>query len=169
MKSIVFDIETTGLSPNTGHRIIEIGALSMQGAEIVSEFHSLIDCDYPISPQAQRVHGISAQMLRDQPLPDMVFTAFRDFIGHLPLVAHNAPFDTRFLRAEFAQLGYSLKNTIHCTLKLSRRHWPHLPNHRLDTVFARLGGRVDATIQRHRALDDARMAAFVWGEILKRG
>ena len=165
MNWIVFDVETTGLSPGTGHRIIEIGAVALRGTEIMSEFHSLIDCRYPISPQAQAVHGISARMLRGAPLPEEAFAMFRDFIGPLALVAHNAPFDTRFLRAEFDQLGYPLKNKVHCTLQLSRRHWPHFPNHKLDTVFEWLGGSVDQAIHRHRALDDARMTAFVWGKL----
>jgi len=169
MDCIIFDVETTGLSPNTGHRIIEIGAVALQGADMVSEFHSLIDSDHPVSRQAQQVHGISRRMLRGAPPPLEVFTAFREFIGHMPLVAHNAPFDTRFLRAEFARLGHSLTNRTYCTLQMSRRYWPHFPNHRLDTVFERLGGTIDQSIQRHRALDDARMAAFVWGEVLKRG
>lgn len=169
MECIVFDVETTGLSPSTGHRIIEIGAVAMQGEEMMSEFQSLIDCGHPISWQAEQVHGISDRMLHGAPHPQEVFEAFRDFIGHMPLVAHNAPFDTRFLRSEFTRLGYPLRNSCHCTLQLSRRHWPHLPNHRLDTVFLGLGGRIDQNVRRHRALDDARMAAFVWGEVLKRG
>ena len=84
MDCIIFDVETTGLSPNTGHRIIEIGAVALQGADMVSEFHSLIDSGHPVSRQAQQVHGISRRMLRGAPPPLEVFTAFREFIGHTP-------------------------------------------------------------------------------------
>ena len=162
MDTIVFDIETTGLSPHQGHRIIELGAVKLSAGQIVDEFHSLIDAGVPIAPQAQAVHGISQTMLRGQPRPEEVFPEFRDFIGRTKLVAHNAPFDTRFLHAEFGLLGLGLPNRIECTLKLSRRRLRQLPNHRLETVYRHLGGVFDSSIQRHRALDDARMAAFIW-------
>ncbi len=162
MDLVVFDVETTGLSPQQGHRIIEIGAVRLTGGEIVDEFQSLIDAGVPIDPQAQAVHGISRTMLRGQPRPEEVFAKFHNFIGRSTLVAHNAPFDTRFLRAEFASLGHGLSNRIDCTLKLSRRKLLRLPNYQLQTVYRHLGGEIDDSIQRHRALDDARMAAFVW-------
>lgn len=158
---IVFDTETTGLSPQRGHRIIEIGAVKLEGSEVVAEFHSLIDAGIPIDPHAQAVHGISRAMLRGQPFAEEVLPRFRDFIGRSTLVAHNAPFDTRFLRADFARIGFGLPNRIACSLKLSRSILD-LPNYRLETVYRALGGRIDPSIQRHRALDDARMAAFVW-------
>jgi len=161
LDSIVFDIETTGLSPNQGHRIIELGAVRLSAGQVVDEFHSLIDAGVAIDPRAQAVHGISRAMLRGQPQPEQVIPGFRSFIGTVRLVAHNAPFDTRFLRAEFAQFGHGLPNCIECTLKLSRRILV-LPNYRLDTVYRHLGGKVDGAMQRHRALDDAKMAAFVW-------
>ncbi len=169
MNWIVFDVETTGLSPKTGDRVIEIGAVAMQGSNIVKEFHSLVDSGHPISWQAQQVHGISDRMLRGAPSPGEVFTDFRRFIDSSPLVAHNAPFDIRFLRAEFAQLGHGLFNQSHCTLQLTRRHWPQWSNHRLGTVYEMLGGVADPDRRRHRALDDARMAAHVWSELLKAG
>ncbi|NOY13046.1 MAG: 3'-5' exonuclease [Deltaproteobacteria bacterium] len=159
---IVFDTETTGLSPRYGHRIIEIGAVKLSGETIVDEFHSLIDAGVVISPQAQAVHGISRAMLRGQPRPEEVFFDFHNFIGQSLLVAHNAPFDLRFLRAEFGLLGFGLANQVECTLKLSRKYLSDLSNYRLETVYRHLGGVVDDSVQRHRALDDARMAAFVW-------
>ena len=162
MDLVVFDVETTGLSPQQGHRIIEIGAVRLTGGEIVDEFQSLIDAGVPIAPQAQAVHGISRTMLRGQPRPEEVLPEFHNFIGRSTLVAHNAPFDTRFLRAEFASLGHDLPNRIDCTLKLSRRKLFRLPNYRLETVYRHLGGVMDDSIKRHRALDDARMAAFIW-------
>ena len=158
---IVFDTETTGLSPRQGHRIIELGAIKIAGKEIVDQFHTLIDAGVQIDPRAQAVHGISRAMLRGQPRPHEVFAAFRRFIGPSRLVAHNAPFDMRFLRAEFTTLGFDLPNRVECTLQLSRKKL-RLANYQLDTVYQALGGENDDKIQRHRALDDARMAAFVW-------
>lgn len=161
MHTIVFDTETTGLSPQQGHRIIEIGAVKLSGGKIVDEFNSLIDARVMIDPRAQAVHGISRAMLRGQPLSEEVLPQFRDFIGRSNLVAHNAPFDTRFLRADFARLGFGLPNRIYCTLKLSR--WKlNLPNYGLESVYRALGGKIDQSMKRHRALDDALMAAYIW-------
>jgi len=159
---VVFDTETSGLSPQRHDRIIEIGAVKLNENGIVDEFSSLIDADVLISPYAQAIHGISPQMLCGQPQPAQVFRAFQQFVGYLPLIAHNASFDRNFLHAEYARLGYRLTNKIECTLQLSRKRLANLPNHKLETVYLVLGGVVDQNIKRHRALDDARMAAFVW-------
>jgi DNA polymerase III subunit epsilon len=160
-RSIVFfDVETTGLSPSHGHRIIEIGAISVTaGGAAISEFHSLINPGVPISKEAARVHGITQSMLRSQPNPEEIFPRFRDFINSSLLVAHNALFDLRFLRHEFERLQMSLTHPHVCTLEMSRRRCPHLPNHRLETVHRHLCGPADPSTQTHRALDDARMVA----------
>lgn len=164
-RTIIFDFETTGLSPKQGHRVIEVGAVALSGMECVEEFHSLIDAGHPVGWQAQQVHGISNAMLVGAPSPAEVFRDFYDFIGSAPLVAHNAAFDTRFLVAEFAALGLPLANSVHCTLQLGRQKLPTLPNHRLDTIFHHLGGDVPVGVQLHRALDDARITAFVWRKL----
>lgn len=158
---VVVDLETTGLSSRRD-RIIEIGAVAGDGGEITGEFHSLIDIGHPIPWQAQKVHGITDAMLRNQPAPAIVLEEFYQFMGQSALVAHNASFDMGFLRHEFGRLGFGLTNRNYCTLRLARQHFPQLPNHRLETVFRHLGGVIDGSVQRHRALDDARMAAFVW-------
>lgn len=158
---VVVDVETTGLS-SSRDRIIEIGAVAGEGRLITGEFHSLIDAGRSISRQAQKVHGITDGMLHGQPGPDEVLTEFQRFLGLSSLVAHNAHFDVGFLRHEFGRLGLGLPNQHYCTLRLSRQYFPRLANHRLDTVFQYLGGIVDDSVRRHRALGDARMAAFVW-------
>ena len=167
MNVIVFDTETTGLSPRNGDRVIEIGAVKLENGVVIDEFQSLINPGRSIPYQAQAVHGISQSMLCDQPLPADVFPEFYDFIGSITLVAHNAPFDLRFLTAEFNLLGLNLQTKIECTMKLSRKCLSQLSNHRLDTVYRHLGGVEDSSMQRHRALDDARMAAFIWVELNK--
>jgi DNA polymerase III epsilon subunit family exonuclease len=158
---VVVDVETTGLS-SARDRIIEIGAVAGEGRVITGEFHSLIDAGHPIPWQAQKVHGISDEMLRGQPRPEQALAEFHRFLGHGSLVAHNASFDVGFLQNEFGRLGLGLTNRHYCTLRLARQRYPRLPNHRLETVFRYLGGVVDDSVRRHRALDDARMAAFVW-------
>jgi DNA polymerase-3 subunit epsilon len=158
---VVVDLETTGFSPGRD-RVIEIGAVAGAGDRILDEFHSLIDPGRPVPWPAQRVHGISDAMLRGQPQPEEVLPRFFHFLGQSPLVAHNAPFDLGFLRSEFARLGFGLANRSHCTLQLSRRSLPSLPNHRLETVARHLFGRLDDGERLHRALADARLTARVW-------
>ncbi|SEM66700.1 DNA polymerase-3 subunit epsilon [Syntrophus gentianae] len=159
---VVLDIETTGLMPQRGHRIIEIGAVALQENQIVDEFHSLIRIQRHIPRNAQKIHGISDEMLQECPGAEIVLPQFHDFIHQSKLVAHNAKFDLTFLRYELARLGLSLTHPAICTLKMSRRHYPFLPNHKLETVARYLLGELPTAIQRHRALDDAKLAAKIW-------
>lgn len=163
---IAIDVETTGLLPRRD-RVIEVGAVALQGGIIVEEFHSLINSGARITFAAQRIHGITSDMLAGQPAPDEVFPKLQEFIGGSILIAHNAPFDMQFLRAEFGRLGRSLSRKHICTLALSRRRFPGLPDHRLEAVYRHVcGGTTDQT-RRHRALDDARMAARIWMEMTR--
>lgn len=159
---VAFDVETTGLSPLHGHRVVEIGAVRMNTGKITSEFHSLIDCGRTIPKTIQRITGINDDMLRGQPSPDVVFKSFQRFVGKAVLVAHNARFDQSFLQHEFSRLGWNLSNRTRCTLALSRRKLPRLPNHRLKTVAQHLFGELPAGVQLHRVLDDARLTAKIW-------
>jgi DNA polymerase III alpha subunit (gram-positive type) len=110
-RHIVLDTETTGLDPNTGHRLIEIACV-----EVVDyiptgrEFHQYVHPDRAIDPDAERVHGISLAMLQGKPRfhqPEVV-DAFLAFIGEDVLVAHNAPFDRGFINAELARCQKAL-------------------------------------------------------------
>ena len=162
---IIFDVETTGFSPTAGHRVIEIGAVHLDGGATPDEFKTLVDPGCRVPLRAQRVHGISDAMLRGQPPPEVAFTAFRDFIEGALLVAHNVRFDRAFLSHEFARLHLPLTNRFACTLKLSQRKLPWLPNHRLETVARHLLGGLPKGAQSHRALDDARLTARIWQEL----
>ena len=163
--TIIVDVETSGMAAARGGRVIEIGAVLLESGRIVDEFASLIDTGAAISYGAFRVHGISEQMLAGQPLPHEIWPAFGKFVGVAQLVAHNASFDSSFVRHELALLGLPLANPWHCTVRLARKKLPQLPNHRLDTVYHHLFGEFPAGVQRHRALDDARMTARVWVEL----
>ncbi|MCX5815776.1 MAG: 3'-5' exonuclease [Proteobacteria bacterium] len=164
---VVFDVETTGLFVEQGHRIIEIGAVAVNGGVMGEEFSSLIFTDKPITKKAQKVHGITTDMLAGQPKPEEALAAFRYFIGSSTLVAHNAVFDVWFLRYEYWRLGHTLINPHKCTLKMSRKLYPGLPNYRLETVARHLGILVNMQ-GRHRALDDARLTAQVWMEMRRK-
>ena len=115
-RTVVFDVETTGLSPRLGDRVIEIGAVALNGEKIVDEFHSLIRVDQPIHPAAQRIHGITEKMLSGQPRPEQVIPQFHVFIENSVLVAHNANYDMMFMGSEFARLNLDFRNVFFCTL-----------------------------------------------------
>ena len=166
---VAFDVETTGMSPSRGHRIIEIGAVRIIGGELREEFHSLIDCGESVSIAAQRIHGITKAMLHGQPQPVEVYSRFRAFIGKATLAAHNARFDLSFLRNEFSRLGWPLPNRTLCTLGACRRHLHALPDYRLETVARRLLGPLPPGSHLHRALEDARLVARVWGALREGG
>ena len=159
---VVFDVETTGLSPRNGHRVVEIGAVAIEHQSIVEEFHSLIDAGRAIPKTVQKIHRITNEMLAGKPSPDEVIPLFCRFIRGATLVAHNAQFDIRFLRHEFGRLGLGLDNKYCCTLEMSKRRYPRFANYRLKTVFQCLFGKSTADMQTHRALSGARMVAQVW-------
>jgi DNA polymerase-3 subunit epsilon len=162
---VIVDVETTGMSVVRGGRVIEVGALAVEEGRIVEELDTLICVNAPIAAGAYRVHGISPDMLDSKPGPAEVWPRFLNFVSDSPLVAHNAPFDSAYIRHELARLGKRLPNRWHCTVRLSRKKLPGLGNHRLETVYRHLFGEVPGGAQCHRALDDARMAARVWMEL----
>ncbi|MCE5264760.1 MAG: 3'-5' exonuclease [Deltaproteobacteria bacterium] len=161
-RHVIVDLETTGLSPRQGHRVIEIGAVAVEDGEIVEEFTTLIDAGIPVPPEVQAIHGITDEMLVGQPPPEEVFPSFQHFIGASVLVAHNAAFDIRFLRHEFARLKMNLPNGHVCTLELCRLRFPRLIDRTLETVYLHLFPEAGLLRQNHRALDDARMTARIW-------
>jgi DNA polymerase III epsilon subunit len=168
MRYVVFDVETTGLFVERGHRIIEIGAVEVNGNAVGEEFQSLVCTDKKITKTVQKIHGFTMEMLAGQPKPEEVMAEFRQFIGDSTLVAHNAVFDVWFLRYEYWRLGHTLINRHKCTLKMSRKLYPGLPDYKLETVAKHvLGVEVEGN-RRHRALDDARLAAGIWIEMRRK-
>ena len=162
-KRLVFiDVETTGLDPRIGHRIIEIGAIAMENNQIIGEFQSLIQVNYSIPRHVSKIHGITNDMLADQPKPEQVYPEVKNFLSASLLVAHNAKFDIGFLQSEFNRLNQRITNQSICTLELSRSRYPRLPNYKLGTVYRHLIGEQPADAKQHRALDDARMVAAIW-------
>ncbi len=159
-RSVVFDVETTGLSTRLGDRVIEIGAVAIEGRKVVDEFHSLINVDQPINPFAQGVHGITKEMLKGQPRADHVMPKFHKFIQKSLLVAHNASFDVRFISHEFSLLKLDLNNVCFCTLKLGRSMFPALARHDLETLYKQFYRNPPKEM--HRALQDARATAKIW-------
>jgi len=165
---VAADLETTGFSFKRGERIIEIGAVLVENGEATGEFHSLIKTGRRISRGARSVHGIGEEDLASAPPAAAVIPAFREFVGERPLVAHNAVFDVSFLRYEYARLGLGFNHRSYCTLRLSRRTLPHLHRHDLVSVYTCLFNGLPAGVALHRALDDARLVADIWMELIRK-
>jgi len=165
---VAVDIETTGLSYKTGERIVELAGVAVDSGMTMAEFKSLIKVEKRISTSAFKVHGITDAMLSDAPGPAEVITAFRKFACTRPLVAHNAAFDMAFLRYEYARLGLGFSHKYFCSLRLGRRLLPQLPSYSLEALYLHLFDALPEGATLHRALDDARLVAGVWRELIKR-
>lgn len=161
-RHLIVDVETTGLSHTRGDRVIEVGAVAVENNAIVAEFGSLIRVNCQIHRAAQKIHGISQEMLDGQPPPGEVWPAFVKFAAGCPLVAHNAPFDVGFIHSELLHLGIKQFFPSVCTLSMSRRRFPKLPSHRLEHVAEHLLGELPPDTQLHRAIHDARLLSMIW-------
>lgn len=158
---VVVDLETTGVSHAKGDRIVEIGAVRLEGDRITGEFQTLVNPQRPIPYYAQRVHGISDRMVASAPRFVDVLPEFLAFCGDAPLISHNAPFDRGFLDAECLMAVKRTLDHAHLdTLRVSRQLLPRLPKHNLDALVAHFG--ISLTGDRHRALADARATAHLW-------
>jgi DNA polymerase-3 subunit epsilon len=157
----VIDFETTGISPGQGARATEIAAVLVSGGRIVDRYASLMHSGEQVSPFIEQLTGISNAMLEHAPPAGQVMREVCRFAQGLPLVAHNAAFDRGFWRAE-AQLAGLDPDPAHefaCTVLLSRRLYPHAPNHRLGTLVAL--HQLPSSGRAHRALADAEVTAHL--------
>lgn len=153
----VIDFETTGLSPAQGDRATEVAAVIVEGGRVVDRYQSLMNAGVRIPAYIEALTGISNAMIRSAPPADAVMREVSDFVGGIPIVAHNASFDARFWDAELEHIQRERKQDFVCSLLLSRRLLPLAPSHKLGALveYAKLpvAGRY------HRALADAEMAA----------
>jgi DNA polymerase-3 subunit epsilon len=163
---VVLDTETTGLSPEQGHRIIEIGCVELVNRRLTgNRFHVYINPERVIDAGAIEVHGITNEFLEDKPRFAGVAEDFLAFVQGAELVIHNAPFDVGFINHEFALLADPLAPiTEHCdvfdTLSFARRKHPGQRNS-LDALCKRYG--VDNSQRElHGALLDAEILADVY-------
>ena len=156
-KIVVIDFETTGLSPALGDRATEVAAVIIKDNKIINRFQSLMNAGVAIPSYIQQLTGISNAMLRKAPTCQKVMQELADFIGDIPLAAHNASFDTKFLDAEWSRIHYKRRQPFACSMLLSRRIYPHFPDHKLGTLVRHL--KLPTTGEYHRALADAEMTA----------
>jgi DNA polymerase III subunit epsilon len=164
MRYVILDTETTGLDPRQGHRLIEIGAVEMLGRQLTGEvFHYYLNPEREVEEEAQRIHGISDEFLKDKPLFAEVVDALWTFCKGAELVIHNASFDMGFINHELGRLGRPPLNTV-CTvrdtLKEARQLYPGKRNN-LDALCERLGVN-SSHREKHGALLDAELLAEVF-------
>lgn len=156
---VIFDTETTGWS-DADSRVIEIGAVKMKDGKVLARKSWLINPGIPITPDSQRIHGISNAMVDDCPSFREVFPKFNAFIRDSVLLAHNAAFDIRFLSAEINRNGLVFpKNEILDTLRIARTWFPELKSHSLENLVSALDIKAN---KMHRALADAECTAQIF-------
>lgn len=155
---IAFDLETTGLSAAID-RITEIGAVRIVGGELKDEFCTFVNPEKHIPERVTELTGIDDAMVADAPCEEEALRAFYSFCGNSKfLVAHNAGFDTSFLKAANKRLGWEFTYEYADTVAMARSMYPDLKNHKLDTLgnYLKL-----APFNHHRACDDARELALI--------
>ncbi len=166
MREIVLDTETTGLNPADGHRLLEIGAVEIvHQAPTGRVLHHLINPERDVPDDAVRVHGHTAELLKDKPVFAAVVEDFLAFVGDARLIIHNAEFDMRFLNAELQRLGRDAigMDRVVDTLALARKKHPGQANS-LDALCDRY--RIDRSKRiRHGALLDAEILVEIYGEL----
>ena len=155
---VVFDIETTGLSP-LSCKITEIGAVLVRKDEVLAVFNTFVDPEVPIPPEITKLTGIDDEMVKGAPKTEEALSQFLDFIGNRMLVAHNASFDISFIRKAAADCGLPFSNAYLDTVSMSRFVNPDLKKHKLDTIAEYFGL---GDFNHHRASDDAEMCARIF-------
>ncbi len=162
---IIFDVETTGLSPKRD-RLTEIGAVRMRGMQVVDTFNIMVNPERPIPQNIVELTGITDAMVKDAPKEAEAMRKFIEFCGNNPvLAAHNARFDTSFVRNVCQRNHISFEFATLDTLVLCKCMLPNLYRHKLDGVAKALKlGKFD----HHRASDDAQMLAKIYKELVSR-
>jgi DNA polymerase-3 subunit epsilon len=167
MREIVFDTETTGLDPQSGDRLVEIGCIEMvHRVPTGAVFHCYFNPERGMPPEAEAVHGLSSTFLADKPLFAERAAELLEFLGDTPLVAHNAGFDFGFLNAELALCKRAPINRDRMvdTVAIARRKHPGA-KHSLDALCSRYG--IDRSHRvRHGALLDAELLAQLYVELM---
>ena len=165
MRQVVLDTETTGIGPEQGHRVIEIGCVEMIDRKVTGQhYHVYINPLRPVDPGAFKVHGISDDFLKDKPLFSDVIDDFIQFINGAELIIHNAPFDVGFLNSEFKHVKHARIIEDYCdifdSLVYAREKHPGQRNS-LDALCKRYETD-NSQRDLHGALLDAEILAYVY-------
>ena len=167
MREIVLDTETTGLDPLRGHRLVEIGAVELfNHIPTGNTYHTFINPQRDVPREAEAVHGLSVEFLKDKPVFAQIAGEFLEFIGETVLIIHNASFDVGFLNSElgFIKQPPILHERIIDTLTLAKKRHPMGPNS-LDALCKRYGIDI-AKRTKHGALLDSELLASVYLELI---
>jgi DNA polymerase-3 subunit epsilon len=167
MREICLDIETTGLDPKDGHKIIEIACVELFNKVKTGKFfHSYINPRRDVPQDAFKIHGISTEFLQDKPIFDHIVGKFLEFIKDTKIIIHNAAFDTKFINHELRILGMeSLKmENVFDSLTFARNKFPGSPNS-LDALCKRFN--IDLSKRtKHGALLDTELLCDVYVELM---
>ena len=162
---VVVDIETTGLDP-VANEIIEIGAIKIENKEIKDIFNKLVRPEKQVPENITSLTGITQDMVVGEFPIKPIISQFVKYIGHSIIVAHNAEFDTSFLKNSMKKwLNSDMDNLIVCTVLISRDILPNLDNHKLHTVAKYFGLEIS---NRHRAIGDAELTYQIWLHLLQK-
>lgn len=167
LRYVVFDCETTGLAPSKGDEIISIAAVRVENGVVdgTDAFSRLVNPGMPIPKESIKFHGITDDVVADEPAIDAVLPEFKDYVGDAILVAHNAAFDMKFLQLKEEQTGVSFPNIVVDTMLLSVFLEHESENHSLDGITKRMGITIEG---RHTALGDSLATAQVLLRMLNR-
>ncbi len=159
----VFDLETTGTSFRTD-KITEVGIMKVKNGEVIDSFSSFVNPERPIPYKVQEITNITDDMVKDAPKIEELMPKILEFFGDSVLVAHNADFDTSFLRYNCEKLGLKFDYTYLDTLRLAKDLFPDYKKYKLGIIAENLGIKVDVA---HRALDDVDTTVKVFNVMCK--
>ena len=161
---VVFDTETTGLKDQVD-QIIEIGALKVIDNEVVEEFDVLINPETEIPEIITEITGITQEMVVQEKTISDVLPKFLEFVGDLPVVCHNAPFDIGFINANLKRFNLeSFENQAIDTVELARIFIPQAYNYKLETLKKYFHLEYGS----HRSVDDCKTTNYIYQECKKR-
>lgn len=167
LKTVIFDLETTGFNVQQGDEILSIGALKADGQHILEEepFYTLVKAKRPVPPQITELTGITQPMIDQAPPLIEGLHDFMHFVGDRVLVAHASGHDKAFLNAALWKTSkVNLGHRVLDTMMIARWLGPGLPSYSLDALLSEKGIPVEG---RHHALEDARMTAKLWVSYLR--
>jgi DNA polymerase-3 subunit epsilon len=167
LREICLDIETTGLDPKNGHKIIEIACFELLNKTKTGKyFHSYVNPRRDVPDEAFRIHGISTDFLKDKPIFDLIVDKFLDFVGNDIIVIHNASFDTKFINFELNLIGRPPLNmaVVVDSLLIARKKFPGAQNS-LDALCKRFNLDLSKR-DKHGALIDTELLCDVYIELM---
>ena len=159
----VFDLETTGISFRT-EKITEIGIMKVKNGEVIDSFETFVNPEKPIPMRVQEITHITDDMVKDAPTIEEILPKVLEFFGDSVLVAHNADFDTSFIKYNCEKMGLKFDNTYLDTLRLAKDLFPEYKKYKLGIIAENLGIKVEVA---HRALDDVDTTVKVFNVMLK--